>query len=744
MARMTDDELLSVLEAESAEAYQYNSGDVASSRSQALRDYLRFPYGNEQDGRSQVIASDVFDTVEGMLPDLVEVFVSSEKAVVFDPVDMGDEAGAKQATEACNYVFYKQNNGFLVLYTAAKDALLMRTGGVKWWWEVKRTPKFETRSGDEMQLAAWLASNPKTEVLSQEEAEEDDQVKQARELVEQHKTMPIEQVPPHVVMMAHQLPPKRYTVRTKTIEEKGKVCVQPIPPDELEICARHNSILLDDCPYVCHKSKKTLSEMQQMGLDVTVDDVKAAKDEALTQDREFYDNIRNATTGDGPELDESMVSGWLREEYILVDFDGDGIAERRRVLRLGKKILENGEFSHVPMAAWTPYILTHKFDGQSVWDLVNDFQKMSTDILRNNIDNLALANNQETVVLTDAQGNPKANIDDLLNRRVGGIIREQVEGAVRPYTERWQGVESMPMVQMLDQLKEKRTGYSPVVAGIDADALNKTATEVAKNSNDKQKRQKLMARIMAEAMVKPMFRGILKTLTDYCMEQIAFRLNGKFVQYDPQEWRDGYDMTVNVGIGSGDTMQQTQFLQGIASSQMAMLGSPYGQVLLDAEKIYNVHARLAENAGFKNPNEFWNAPKKDQQGNIVMPQAGPPLQLQIEQARQEGRNQSEQAKSQSDMQRHQAELQVQAANDARDAAREDARLRMEAQMHAMEQMAERQMQQQQLAFQQWREEMLAAVKVTIATIGAGTPQPVVSQVAGAEVVDDFNNEGAPR
>jgi hypothetical protein len=730
MAKMQEDDLLRYLEAEASEAYHYNSGDVASSRNQALRDYLRFPYGNEQDGRSQVVASDVFDSVEGMLPDLVEIFVSSDKAVVFDPVGPEDEEGAKQATDACNYVFYKQNNGFLNLYSAAKDGLLLRTGGLKWWWEVKRTPKFETFSGDEMQIAAHLAANPKAQVIGQEEAEHTPEVLQQYQMqVEQAQAqgIPPEMIPPL---------PTRYTIRLKTIEQKGKVCIAPIPADELEVSARHNSILLDDCPYVCHKSKKTLSDIKQMGFDVSVEDVKAAQDENQTQDREFYDTIRGTDPTDPSELDESMVRGWIREEYVLVDFDGDGIAERRKVIRLGKKILENEEFSHVPISAWTPYILTHKFDGISVWDLVEDFQKIHTDIWRNQIDNLALANNQETVVLTDAQGNPKANIDDLLNRRVGGVIRETVPNAVRPYNERWQGIEAMPMLDMLNGDKERRTGYSPVIPGLDAESLNKTATEVSKTSNERQKRMKLMARIMAEALMKPVFRGVLKTLTDYCMEKLSFRLNGNFVAYDPQEWRDGYDMSINVGIGTGDTMQQTQFLQGIASAQMAILQSPFGQVLLDAEKVFNVHSRLAELAGFKNPNEFWNAPQKDEQGNIVMPELGPPLQVILEQIKGHTQMQIQQAKNELTLTQKKAELELQASNDMRDFEREQAKQQMDMRLRQMEYAMERQAQEAQLMFQQWKAELDAAVKLKTASMSAEAAQN--SAIAAAE--SEINRE----
>jgi len=300
-------------------------------------------------------------------------------------------------------------------------------------------------------------------------------------------------------------------------------------------------------------------------------------------------------------------------------------------VRLGDLILENTEVSHVPIAAWTPYIKTHQFNGMSVADLVEEFQRMHTSILRNQLDNLALANNQETVVLTDAQGNPQANIDDLLNRRPGGIIRAKSAGAVQPYQQNWQGIVAMPMLEQLQSEKENRTGWTRYSQGLDGDSLNKTATGAQMIMNASQKRMKLMARIAAECLVAPMFKGIFKTLTDHNMEQISHRLNGKFVQYDPQAWRDQYDMTINVGIGTGDVQQQSAFLMQIAQSQAAVAGSPFAAKLLSPKSVYNVQARLAENAGFKNPAEFWVDPDTvpDQ------PPAPPPIdpRVQLEQAK---------------------------------------------------------------------------------------------------------------
>lgn len=649
MAKMSESDLLQFLDEEASQAFHFTEGEIASDRVRAMRSYMRAPYGTEEEGRSAVVASDTFDAVEGILPDLIEVFTSSDKAVVFEPVGPEDEESAEQVTNACNYVFYKQNNGFLILYTAIKDALLLKTGGVKWYWETKRTPTFTRyRNVDEMQLAVFLTTNPNAKVVEKEEAEPtEEELAAYSEASQQFIAAGLE--PPPL--------PVRFNVKIKTVEEKGCVRVCAIPPDELQVSRRHDTILLDECPYVAHVVEKTMSELKEMGYEVSVEELRAAQNAEHTADRDYRETQRGGRWGwwqDDNELDDSMVRGYLREEYVLVDFDGDGIAERRRIVRLADKVLENDECSHVPIAAWTPYILTHQFNGLSVADLVEDFQRIHTEIWRQQLDNLALANNQETVVLTDAQGSPMANIDDLLNRRPGGIIRQRVAGAVQPYQQRWQGIEAMPMLEQLSVAKENRTGYTRYSQGLDGDSLNKTATGVQMIMNASQKRMKLMARIVAEALVAPMFRGIFKTLTDYGMQKISYRLNGKFVEYDPQEWRDQYDMSINVGIGTGDQIQQSAFLQQMAQAQAMAINSPLAGKLITPKNIYNLQARLVENAGLKNPGEFWTDP------DTVQTPPGPPPpdpKVMLEQAKLQGEQQKAAAEMQMDRQQTAEEMQ---------------------------------------------------------------------------------------
>jgi hypothetical protein len=95
-------------------------------------------------GRSRAVSTDVADTIEGMLPELVDIFAGSDEVVCFDPVGPDDEAAAQQETDYINHVFMQQNPGFMVLYSFIKDALLSKVGIVKVWWEEREEEQRET------------------------------------------------------------------------------------------------------------------------------------------------------------------------------------------------------------------------------------------------------------------------------------------------------------------------------------------------------------------------------------------------------------------------------------------------------------------------------------------------------------------------------------------------------------------------------------------------------------------------
>lgn len=147
MPKMSDADLKTMLAAEKADALAaISAARLAEERADAMDYYL----GNmkkdmpAQEGRSRAVSTDVADTVEGLMPHLMDIFAGSDEVVRFEPVGPEDEAAASQETDYVNHVFMQQNPGFMILYSFIKDALLSKVGIVKVWWEEREEESRET------------------------------------------------------------------------------------------------------------------------------------------------------------------------------------------------------------------------------------------------------------------------------------------------------------------------------------------------------------------------------------------------------------------------------------------------------------------------------------------------------------------------------------------------------------------------------------------------------------------------
>ncbi len=706
MAKTPDDALLKHLQSNEDDAAQY-VGQVGEQRLASMREYYREPYPGdaELDGWSQIVTSEVQDTVEWILPELLDVFTSSDQAVSFEPVTQEDVKGAAQATDACNYVFYKQNNGFLTLYTAFKDALISQNCAVMW-----RTVSETVRDVQEVQGAP-------AEVLAMLE----------------EQGYEIEAASP---VMGAVVPLFNAKVAKKV--EKKKVNVEAFPPEQLIIKRGWTSPLLHDCPYVARVMPVTLSELKQMGFKVDASDLRASQDVFSESNTEEYRLTRTdgSYTHEDDNVDsedDSLATGYLRIEYVLVDYDGDGIAERRLIHRLEGRILSNEETDHVQIATTSPVLNPHRWDGMSIAEAVADIQRLKTDLTRSLVNAANLAVNPRKTVLTDTNGNPLVNVDDLLDFRIGGIVRQSRADALGMEPTPFNGQAMLPVLSYVDEMAEKRTGVSKQQQGLDSNALrtDRTAAEVMMTANAAKQRVKLIARIFAETLVKPVFQGILKLLTAGEMEPLAFRLRGDFVRYDPNEWRDQYDMTTNVGLGTGDKQQQIGFFQNLMQMQMGLAQSPFGQLMIAPQNIYNTVAKMVELGGQKNVGDFVNDP----QGRPIQP-PGPPPQLAIEQAKMQQTGQIKQMelqhKAQADdlQRRQQAELelirqqaqqQTDANRQAMEAQMHRMKLQQEAQLDALRAQYEDQRHVREMEFQRWKAELDASGRVTTANMARQMP-----------------------
>ena len=595
MAGMTDSELVSWIENEEGQALGFHSGDLSRERELALDYYHGKLDVQAPEGRSDVVETDVRDTVDGMLPDLLDVFLSSDDVVKFEPQGPEDIQAAAQATAAVNYVFYRQNNGALILYEWFKAALLEKVGVVKYYHDEYATPVIERYDGMNEIEFQMLVNQPGVTIM-------------------QHSAAPDPAMPG---MSLHD-------VQARIVDPNGKICIVGVPSEEYRVCVDHNSISLRDVRFFQHVRPMTVSQIRAMGIDVDPDEsslIDTTFSPEYIARRRFAEEV---TPGQPMNTDPSQKLLAVSEVSALVDRDGDGLAERRRIVKIGKTIYEDDYADHVPFAAICPTPMPYRFFGLSAADNAMTSQKTKSIIKRGMLDSLYFALNPRIGVMENM-----ANLDDLLVSRPGGIVRFKTNPnmAWSPMEHRFVGQQAFPMLEYEDAAKENRTGFTRYSQGLDANALNKTATGISIISSASAKRAKLIARMFAETGVKDLMQGIKHLLKKTRSgKPIAMRLRGEWVDVDPREWKTQWDMTVNVGLGTNDKAAQAAHIGQIMNVQkeLVMAGKTH---LVSDQNLYNLAKRLQETAGYKQEGEFFTPPGD----NNPPPQPAPPLELMTKQ-----------------------------------------------------------------------------------------------------------------
>ena len=611
-----------ILEAEIDNAIGFIDTETSDERTKALEYYLRYPYGNEVEGRSQIVTGEVAEAIDGALPQLIRVFTTTEDIVYFEPQSQNDEESAKQATSYCNWVFYRENEGLIILHNWFKDALLQKVGVVKAYWDAKEDvtkEKYKDLTEDELAL---LLSDETLEVVKQN----------------------VEMIDIGIDQMGMPIQAPIFSVTVKKVVKSGKVVIENVPPEEFLISKSARTI--EDSPFIAHRRLMPRSDLIAMGYDKkTVESLPSYDDLSFTQER-IARFSQGENPDDSPSLDPAMQNVELYECYIRIDEDDDGIAELRRIVYCGSEILEDEEIDVVPFHSICPIPIPHKFFGQSLADRTMDIQLIKSTVTRQMLDNLYLTNNAR-VGIVDGQ----VNIDDMLNATPGGIIRMKNPNAMVPIQVPSVTAQAFPMLEYMDQVQAKRTGVNDAQQGLDPDVLsNVTAAAVAAMVKSNSGKLELIARIFAETGVKSLFKGIMHLLGKYQDKAKIVRMNGKYVEFDPRTWANEYDVSVNVGLGSGDRDQKLTMLQMILAKQEQIIqGYGPSNPLVSIGQYRNTLAKFIESAGFKDANAFMNeiTPEQDAQFSAPKPPT-PDMQVEMTKMIAEIEREKTQAKSQID------------------------------------------------------------------------------------------------
>lgn len=626
MAKLDPYALKALLQAEKLDALGVNTSQLASERARAL-DYY---YGNmsgdmpNMDGRSSAVSTDVADVVEGLMPGLMDIFASTDEPVKFNPHGPEDEQAAEQETDYVNHVFMQKNPGFMILYSFIKDALLSKIGIVKVSWETTEREERETYYNLGLDQIAVMLQDDDVEVTKRTGN-----------------------------------PDGTFDVELTRKKEYGCAKAWPVPPEEFGIAKRART--LRDCVYCYHEPAGiTESDLISQGYDEAQVKQLPTQTDAPRVETISRDTIEMGTRAQtaADEVNVAMRPIKITEHYIRMEYEkGEGPRlykvttggnEFEVLNRNGKPDVE--PIDTIPFACMTPVIVTHRFFGRSIADLVIDIQKIKTALYRTVLDNAYLANNQRIAVnITQVH---ERTLDDLLVNRPGGIVRVNGPDALMPLPSQPIGDFVFPLIEYVDSVKEARTGVSMRSQGIDADALsNQSATAANIAYTMVQAKEKLIARIFAETGIKDLFWLLHGTIRKNDREANTVRLRNRWVTVDPRQWKTRDDLTATVGLGTGSKQAQLAMMTAVMNIQKEMM---LGHLPTCTPKnVYNSAAAVTRLTGEKNPDLYFTDPDSPQAQQ--MQQQPPP---DPEMIKAHGQLQIQAAKAQSDLQLQQAQMQA--------------------------------------------------------------------------------------
>ena len=670
--RMTESELTGFLTRKIHYAMNGEDGDLSEERKNLFDRYFGQLYGSERDGYSQFTTREVLEAVEWAKPALLKVFLGSDKIVSFDAVGPEDEDRAAQETDVVNYKVLKANDGdgFMSIYNFIHDALLYPTGYIKTFIEEEEKTTTHKVTDVMAEGLPSLIEDPEIEITEQNSR-----------IVTLDVPMPNPQDPAQVQVVPQQV--EVFDLTYKQTKKERKLRLMALPGEETLVDSTLTELNLDKADFVCHRARKTYSELVRMGYDKKKLDSAGGNDELRWNDertnRLFYEDENAASQSDD---DYSMRSFWVHECYAWVDYDGTGQAQYRRIVLIGKDIFENEEVDYQPMVAMSTVPIPHKHNGLSLAQLVESYQKLITTLTRAMLDNIYVSNNLRQFVSENSFLEDGTTMDAMLNRAaqyipVRGLATEAA--ALEPY----QSIigEILPAIQHSQQAVSMRSGVAPQ-NNVDPAVVQQANTGAFMGALEQAtERIEMIARIFAETGIKQLFRKVHQLCRMYPDIVTTVKLRGEWVPVDAAAWDERTDVTAKVGLGFKSKQQIQELLINLLQIQRESMDSG----LTTPKELFKTLEDYINAAELGSPERYFIDPESPK---YQPPQPQPDPQAILAQAQAEALTQEQQRKmqefqhsAQMDMVKMQAEqMKIQAAGEKAQAdttkAKADAQLKV--------------------------------------------------------------------
>lgn len=561
---------------------------LEDERTVAIDRYNGEPYGDEEDGSSQVVARDTAETVDYMVISILRTIISGERVVEF--THKNSEA-AHEATETIMHLLMDEQDGYSILHDWLKAGLLEKNATAMAYPEERPKKRTELRLGAP-QLA--IAAEQGTEFIEAEETGEID---------------PETGEPTFTVVTMQEQPPK--------------FCCAAVPNEEAYCSPDARTIT--EAALKGRRMRRTVSSL--VAEDFDADEFEGITDsgqdntlgQARDEDRNWHGNQRKGAN--------KVI--WWHEEFANYDLNEDGVAELLYIRRTADfkvfEIVEMDDEDDHPFVDWCPFPMQHRRIGQSLADKVMDLERINTVLLRQSLNGIYIANNPSTYVHEDSIG--ENTIDDLLTVRSGRLVRWK--GAVAP-AERGGSFDpsaGFSMLELIERKRETRTGITRLNMGLDERTHNDTAKGQGQLIAKGEQMEEYVARNFANAVAK-LITKLAKQLRKYG-QPITVPIDGEYVEVDPTQWPEDMIARARVGLGAVNKDQRMALRREVIGMQTAALEAGLG--IVDESKLFNSAKGFIADANLGDVSEYFVEPPKDEEGNPLPPEPKPdPEQMKIE------------------------------------------------------------------------------------------------------------------
>lgn len=626
------------------EAAERLTDDLSDERELAGSYYRGEKFGGEDPDSSGVVMTEVRDTILTLLPQFIKIFCGTVPAVEFLSSVAVPKKQADHQTAYVGHIVHNDNDGFSVLLAAFKDALLYKTGVFTWWVEQREMVLVDRYTGIDEAAFALLQMDEAEDQSGDEVIESEINI--VREVPD---TMAIGEEPDltgqdaAAQQMALELgmdlpppnPPQNFIRDVEVVKRviRKRIRVAAVPPEEL-LLSPTPSTDLDEFALVGRRQIKTIGELVALGYDE--EKIREAVGDGGHDKGDFAHNgLRSDRMGgraedrlfapDIADADPSLEEVKFCEIYLTIDYDGDGIPERRHIVTVGDThnviLNEYMEGDMVPFSTICPDPEPHSPFGYSIADQTMDLQEVKSEIVRGILDSLAEAIIGRTEVVEG-----RVNLDDALSPARNQLVRVKEPGSIRTISKTFVGQQAIPLAAYVDEIKARRTGITLAPSGLDAQALQSTSNKVAESVVDSsQDRAVMIARIFAETGIKRMYRGLVRLAVKHQDKPRAVRLNGAPITVDPRTFAVDLDLQVNVGLGSGNSAKRMQALMAIIGQQKEVVLT-YGlnNPLVPLDKLSNALEDFVHEAGFADAGRYMNIISPEQARGLAEKEASQP------------------------------------------------------------------------------------------------------------------------